>query len=187
MKSCSLCPTELASLPLLLAAAMEICGLTAKPKFSCPYRWKILTQSFSFGSRHCDKGQLLGQVPHPREKSGRWCWHLAFAMQPPRGESWQSLEPGQEIGEWGLTGPTAATKWNWETARLPEPHLNLRNTSQLFSSGQHLPSLAFPPLHLFSFSQGEREYLTAYVLFILELLLISHKCEVKPEVVSNVA
>lgn len=146
VKSCSLCPTELASLLLLLAAAMEICGLTAKPKFSCPFRWKILTQSFSFGSRHCYKGQLLGQVPHPSEKSGRWCWHLAFAVQSPRGESRQSLEPGQEIGEGGLTGPTAATKWNWETVKFPEPHLNLRNTSQLFSSGHPVQSLAIPCL-----------------------------------------
>lgn len=143
VRSRSLCPTELASLPLLLAAAMHICSLTAKPKFSCPFRWKILTQSFSFGSRHCDKGQLLfsqalawpGPTSQGKEKSGRCCWHLSLAVQPPRWESWQNLEPGQEIGEWGLTRPTAATKWNWETVRLPKPHPNLRNTTLLFSSG----------------------------------------------------
>lgn len=51
-----------------------------------------------------------GPTSQQKEKSGRWCWHLAFAVQSPRGESRQSLEPGQEIGEGGLTGPTAATK-----------------------------------------------------------------------------
>lgn len=135
---------------------MHICSLTAKPKFSCPFRWKILTRSFSFGSRHCDKGQLLfsqalgwpGPTSQGKEKSGRCCWHLSLAVQPPRWESWQSLEPGQEIGEWGLTGPTAATKWNWETVRLPKPHPNLRNTILLFSSGwhMHIPCLLPTPL-----------------------------------------
>lgn len=132
VKSCSLCPTELASLPLLLAAAMDIRGVTAKPKCSCPFTWKILAQRFSFVSWHCDKGQLLFSQaftwPDPtswgKEKTGRCCWHLAFAMQPSRrkvlaepraraGEGWVGLDWSHSCHkvELGICEVPRASSW----------------------------------------------------------------------------